>query len=63
VPYLEASWDGKEPIDGLNTFEKLTLLDISIGGVALISYPERFALPLGKRPSRPATSTCLASAR
>jgi len=48
VPYLEQDQEGKEPSDGPKTFEKLTLLDISIGGMALMSYPDKFALPLGK---------------
>jgi c-di-GMP-binding flagellar brake protein YcgR len=38
VPYSE---DGKQ-------YERLRLLDISIGGMALVSYPERFELPAGK---------------
>jgi flagellar brake protein len=37
VPYPE---DGKQ-------YERLKLLDISIGGMALVSYPERFDLPEG----------------
>jgi c-di-GMP-binding flagellar brake protein YcgR len=48
VPYMEADQEGTEPSDGPKTFEKLTLLDISIGGMALMSYPDKFALPLGK---------------
>lgn len=48
VPYMEQGQEGKEPSDGPKTFEKLTLLDISIGGMALMSYPDKFALPLGK---------------
>jgi c-di-GMP-binding flagellar brake protein YcgR len=38
VPYSD---DGKQ-------YERLKLLDISIGGMALVSYPERFDLPEGK---------------
>lgn len=37
VPYPD---DGKQ-------YERLRLLDISIGGVALVSYPEHFELPEG----------------
>lgn len=51
VPYAdeaEPKAEGDANANGAKTYEKLTLLDISIGGMALMSYPDKFALPLGK---------------
>ncbi len=47
VPYTDANAAEGED-SSPKTYEKLTLLDISIGGMALMSYPDKFALPLGK---------------
>jgi c-di-GMP-binding flagellar brake protein YcgR len=49
VPYGETEGaDGAGEGSGPKTYEKLTLLDISVGGMALMSYPAKFALPIGK---------------
>ncbi len=50
VPYGEPDGEGEGNGEGSGpkTYEKLTLLDISIGGMALMSYPAKFALPQGK---------------
>ena len=34
--------------DGPRTYEQLKVLDLSVGGVALLTYPERFALTAGQ---------------